>query len=113
MQADVIQRNALFAISIVLVAVGVFFNTGSQGNEFLRAVCLKVGIVLFMLWLALPQLKKLNYWIIAPIGVAVIAVIVRPELIRVIAGVGLFLAPVLFLIWLLWLPSKKKSSPRR
>ncbi len=113
MQADAIQRNALFAISIVLVAIGVFFNTGSQGNEFLRAVCLKVGIVLFMLWLALPQLKKLNYWVIAPIGVGVVAVIVRPELIRVFARVGLFLAPLFFVIWLLWVPKKRKSSQRR
>ena len=63
MKADVIQRNALFLISIGMMCVGVFFNTGTQANEFLRAVCLKVGIVLFMLWLALPLLIYCRDWV--------------------------------------------------
>lgn len=112
MQIEVIQRYALFAISLVLVAVGVFFNNGTQSSEFLRAVCLKVGIVLFMLWLALPQLKKLNYWAIIPTIVVAILAIVRPQLLPILARGVLFLSPLLFLIWVIWVPDRK-TRPRR
>ena len=113
MQYEVIQRNALFAISLVLMAIGLFFNTGTQANEFFRAICLKTGIVLFMLWLALPQLKKLNYWAIVPTIVVAVLAIVRPQLIVIAARAALFLSPVLFLIWMMRSPSKSKPKPKR
>lgn len=113
MQAEALRRNALFVISLLLVAVGVFFNTGTQANEFLRAICLKVGIVLFMLWLALPQLKKLNYWAIIPTLIIAVLAVVRPQLLQIIARGVLFVSPLLVLIWAIsggGLPIKKRHS---
>lgn len=110
MQFEVIQRHALFAISLLLMGVGLFFNTGSQANEFLRAVCLKTGLVLFMLWLALPQLRKLNYWAIVPTGIFLVLAIVRPSLVVIAARVALVLSPVLFLLWMMKSPSKTQRK---
>lgn len=102
------RRHALFAISIAMLAGGLLlgqYDSASQ-SEFLRAILLKVGIVLFMLWLALPQLQKLNWFAIIPVGCIAVLAVVRPQLIVIIARVVVPLAPVLFLIWLFWKPKQ-------
>ena len=91
-----------------MLAVGLLlgqYDSASQ-SEFLRAILLKVGIVLFMLWLALPQLQKLNWFAIIPVGCVAVFAVVRPQLIVIIARVVVPLAPVLFLIWLFWKPKQ-------
>ena len=110
-QSEAWRRHALFAISLVMMGIGVFSSAGGKLEAgFYGAVCLKVGLVLFMLWLALPQLEKLNYWAVIPVLVAAVVAVVRPQLILVAARVLVPLAPVLFMIWLFWIP--KKSKPR-
>ncbi len=103
------RRHALFAISIVMMGAGILLGwLESAGDlEFVRGICLKVGIVLFMLWLALPQLQKLNWMAIIPVAVVAAIAVIRPQLIVVMARVIVPLAPVLFLIWLLWSPKKQ------
>lgn len=110
-RADELRRHALFGISIVLTAIGVFANFGSEFEaNFVGAVCLKSGVVLFMLWLALPQLAKLNYWAILPILAVSLIAIFRPQLIMIAGRAILPLAPFLFVLWLLWVPKKKPKS---
>lgn len=104
---DVWRRHAMLVTSLGLLGAGVFLG-GDAETEFVRGICLKVGIVLFMIWLALPQLLVLNYWAVIPVAVAGLLAIIRPQLIVVAARVIIPLAPVLFLIWLLRVPGKKK-----
>ena len=110
-RADELRRHALFGISIALTGIGVFSSFGGAGEaNFVGAVCLKAGVVLFMLWLALPQLEKLNYWAILPIiGVGLVAVF-RPQLIMIAGKLILPLSPFLFVLWLLWVPKKNPRS---
>lgn len=83
------------------------FDSAGQ-SEFLRAILMKVGIVLFMFWLAIPQLQKLNWFAIIPLGGMAVLAVVRPQLILVIARVVVPLAPVLFLIWIFWKPKQSR-----
>lgn len=105
------RRHALFGISIAFLASGLFLaSTSSAETEFLRGLCLKVGIVLFMLWLALPQLQKLNWWAVLPVLVVAAIAVIRPQMVLVLARIIVPLAPVLFLIWLFWTPKKNMRA---
>lgn len=107
-KVDVWRRHALLGISVVMLAAGLFLSSyGSAEAEFTRGLTLKAGLVLFMLWLALPQLEKLNWYAILPIVLLSGVGIMRPQLILVLARVIVPLAPVLFLIWLFWKPKAK------
>ena len=98
------QRHALLAISIGLTAGGLIlgFSTESASHEFAQGVLLKTGIVTFMWWLALPQLRKLNPIVVGITAVLALVAIVRPQLLLLMAKVALPLAPILFLLWLFW-----------
>ena len=97
------QRHALLTFSIGLTSLG--FIVGLQGDssnlQFIQGVCLKTGIVIFMWWLALPQLQRLNPWAVGTAGGLAVIAVVRPSLLLVIGKVALALAPILFLIWLI------------
>ena len=105
---DAWRRHALFVISVAMMGAGLMMGTDSSSTEFARAICLKVGIVLFMIWLAMPQLRKLNPWAVVPVAAVSLIAIVRPQLILVLARIIVPLAPILFLIWLLRMPKKKR-----
>lgn len=105
---DAWRRHALLGISVVMLAIGLFLSSyDSAGTEFTRGLSLKTGLVLFMLWLALPQLEKLNWYAIVPIVFLSVVAIARPQLILVLARVIVPLTPVLFLIWLFWKPKAR------
>lgn len=105
---DAWRRHALLGISVVMLAIGLLLSSyDSAETEFTRGLTLKTGLVLFMLWLALPQLEKLNWYAIVPIALLSIVAISRPQLILVVARVLVPLSPVLFLIWLFWKPKAK------
>lgn len=78
----------------------------SASDEFVPGVLLKVGIVLFMGWLALPQLQKLNPWLLAPVATLGLLAIVQPRTLPVIARAAIPLLPIAFLIWLFWAPKR-------
>lgn len=111
-QLELWRRHTLFVVSLLLMAAGLLlgFRSDSATTEFAQGVCLKVGIVLFVLWLALPQLEKLNFWSVVPVVAVTVLVILRPQLLRVAAQVIVPMAPVLFLLWLFWNPKKQRSS---
>ena len=96
-------------IAIVMIATGLLlsFSATSSELEFTRGILLKVGIVLFMMWLAMPQLERMNLWIVASVGMLALVSIVRPQVLLVLPRIIVPLAPVLFLIWLFWMPKKK------
>ena len=104
------RRHTLCAISIALLGAGLALSSFSTAGEteFLRGVFLKSGIVLFMLWLALPQLERLNWWALLPVVLTGFVAVVRPQLILVAARIVVPLAPILFLIWMI----RKPKSPR-
>ena len=105
------RRHALLVISIIMLAAGLVLSATSASSEmeFARAILLKVGIVLFMIWLAMPQLQRLNPWVVVPVGILALTAIVRPQLLLLLPKIMIPLAPVLLLIWLFCSPKKKRA----
>ena len=86
------RRHILGILAIVLIVVGV--SSMSLGlNEYLANSCWRIGIVLLVLWLALPQLAGFSVWFRrAAIVVALIA--------AAFSKYGLILLPLIFLMWI-------------
>ena len=98
------RQQALLIIAIGLLGVGLAlgFLTQAATYAFAQGVLLKTGIVVFMWWLALPQLRKLNPLLVGAVGVLAIVAIVRPQVILLLGRLAIPLTPVLFLLWLFW-----------
>ena len=110
-----IRRHIMGVIGILLIVVGIVFwiyppSTASQ--ELLHGMCIKAGVVLVAGWLAYPQLARLPIWMCVSVIAIGMVVIARPAILPVLLRVGLYLSPVLFLIWLFRTKPKKKTEVR-
>lgn len=82
-----VRRWLALAISVVLmiIALGIWLTSTDSSGEFFAAACVRIGMVLFALWLAWPSLKRPARWLPAGapvIGVvALIAIAAQPRLI--------------------------------
>lgn len=108
--SQVWQRHGLLACALTLTGVGVLMGVMEQtsSSKFTQGVLLKTGIVTFMWWLALPQLRKLNPWMVGGFLALAIVAVVRPVLLIVMLKAAIPLAPILGLAWLFW---KLKRKP--
>jgi hypothetical protein len=94
-----LRRHALGVLSLTLLAAALALWLFSEGNqaELARSLCLRSGLTLGALWLALPQILPLVLgWpprLIVAVVVGGLAVLVRPRLfpivLPVVAAVGL------------------------
>lgn len=83
-----IRRLAALALSIVMLTTALatwwFYGQQSGTTKFVAAACGRIGLVLFALWLAWPQLKRPAKWLPASapvIGiVALIVIAAQPRL---------------------------------
>lgn len=73
-------------------------NTASR--EVLQGSCFKAGIVLVLLWLAMPQIDRLPHWAVFGTTGALLLLAVRPQALLVLVRLAIFCAPLLFLAWL-------------
>lgn len=86
------RRHVLAILSGVLIVVGLLLMP-LDGQFALASFCWRIGIVLFVLWLALPQLQGVSVLLRrAAIVVAIIA--------GAFSKYGLILLPLIFLMWL-------------
>ena len=107
------RRPTLGAISLTLIVTSavIWFIPGASDDwAFAQGVCVKVGTVLLMAWVAYPQLERLSLWKTVTVMVVGGIMILRPQLIPVLARILVVLAPLLFVIWLLQIPSKGRST---
>ena len=92
------HRPTIGLIAIVLLVVGL--ATYGQSDQTLSSACLRVGVVMAILWFAHPQLSNLPRWAVAAGGVGLFVVARWPRLL-VIA------LPLAVILWLL------RPRPRR
>ncbi len=90
-------QTALLAIWILLIGSGLlarFVGVGeASSREFVSGTLIKVGIVLALAWLAMPQLERFGWQRLRGTGIAIIAVIgaltaVRPRFGAIAAGIA-------------------------
>jgi hypothetical protein len=93
------NRTSLGIIAIVLLALGGIAMTRGPANcsaAGFAGGCIRVGLVLGALWLALPQLlrflSRTPKWLLAACGIGVVVCAVKPVLLIAVV-------PLLGLLW--------------
>lgn len=87
----------------VLVVYGLvqYRRTGDASLLELNRMC----VMMFLLWLAWPELERLPRWIFFAIPILVVLCAWRPQLI-------LFVGPALFFFWLLQPPKSRRRRKK-
>ena len=95
------NRNllGLIALGLLLLGGAITFGGRATGNALgFAGGCVRVGLVLGALWLAMPQLQsffaKTPRWLLTASAIGLIVVVVKPLL-------ALVVVPVLGLLWFL------------
>ncbi len=107
------RRHTLGAISLTLIVMSavIWFIPGASDDwAFAQGVCVKVGTVLLMAWVAYPHLQRLSPGKTVTIMAVGAIMIIRPQLILGLPRILVVLAPLLFVIWLLRIPSKGRRA---
>ncbi len=98
---DAMHRPTIGLIAVVLLAVGFFLH--NQPDTAVSAACLRIGLIMSLLWYAHPQVKDVPGWLVA-LGVVGLFVVMRwPKLL-------VFAVPIAALLWLLR-PKKRCQEP--
>lgn len=90
-----VRRFWLLAAAIALVTIGLglaWFQPGSGDRAAWTAVCLRSGLLIAALWLALPEVLAIRPWRLAGLVLAVAVVAWRPRLFLAVAGLLVTLA---------------------
>lgn len=107
------RRHLLGLIAIALLVVGVYFYIRppeASHLSFVHGSCIKSGTVLLAMWAAYPQLMRLPGWLIATVCGVLMVFVARPQLLLIVLRYGIFLLPILLLLWLL---RPRKARTRR
>jgi hypothetical protein len=105
------NRTLLGICSLVLlVLAGITLASGprdSTATSF-AAGCLRVGLVLGAMWLALPQIHRIlattPRWLLVAMAIGLVVIVVRPIL-------ALVVIPALFALWILGPRLASKADP--
>ncbi|MEX0713076.1 MAG: hypothetical protein WD278_12045, partial [Pirellulales bacterium] len=82
-------------IAIVLLATwAAIHGLGRASGDWhtLATACWRVGLVMAVLWLALPQTRRLQPWLVGTLLAGAILVAIRPKLIPLALGVLILFA---------------------
>ena len=71
------QRHILGILAVVVLAVGVVMQVRDDGA--VAGTCWRIGAVLALLWLAMPQLREVPAWILGAAGLALLVVLRWPK----------------------------------
>jgi hypothetical protein len=85
------QRKKVGLIAAVLLGMAavLYLWPSDEQSQALQAACLRVGAIMAVIWLAMPEASRLkNPWMIAAVIGAVILIIVNRKLI--IPALGIF-----------------------
>jgi hypothetical protein len=86
------QRHLLGILAVVGLVAGVVMQL--RGEEAVAGTCLRIGAVLALLWLAMPQLREVPAWMLGAAGLALLVVLRWPKALWA-------LLPLAFVLWLL------------
>jgi len=98
----VMHRPTIGVIAIVLLAAGFLLRDPSQAT--LSAACLRVGMVMGLLWLAHPQLERLPLWATVVGVVLALAILRWPKLVVIVL-------PLALVLWLLKPRAQRTDLP--
>ncbi|WP_235934781.1 hypothetical protein [Candidatus Laterigemmans baculatus] len=109
-----VRRVILLVLALLAIGAGLLFSLVEgleSGRAFAAASMLRVGVVLFALWLALPSLRTPMAWLPPGLAalclVAIMALAAQPKLILVLApAAGMLLT-------LGWLVRSFRAARRR
>ena len=108
---SVMNRTLLGICALVsLVAGGITLARGQNDitSTSFAAGCLRVGLVLGAMWLALPQINRMlattPRWLLVSLGIGLVVIVVRPWL-------ALVVIPILIGLWFLGPRLATKSDP--
>ncbi len=112
------QRHALGAIALISLILGIagiaYYGVDDSQTSLVAGMCLRIGLVLGALWLAMPQFKRLSGtappWAIGIVILCLMIVIARPRTIVVLGPVLLVLGALVFIGWLVKPP---ETGPKR
>ena len=105
------NRTLLGLCSIVLLVLGIAtLARGASDNTTtsFAAGCLRVGLVLGAMWLALPQINRIlattPRWLLVALGIGLVVIVIRPLL-------ALVVIPVLVALWFFGPRLTTKADP--
>lgn len=79
------HRPTVAVVAVVLLAgaaAGYFFDFGGQG---IASACWRVGMVMAMFWLALPELNRVrNKWLFGLLAIGLLIAALRPKLLPLV-----------------------------
>ena len=104
----------LFALAFLIAGlVTVPIWDPALGENYLAFLCIKVGLVLGAIWLAMPQvedvLKKTPPWLWAVIGLSLLAAVFTKSFVIILPIVAI-ICLIQFVGWLFKPPEQKKRS---
>jgi hypothetical protein len=101
---DLVHRPTVGVLAIMLLVAGIVSALAAPHTavyDQLTSACLRVGAVLAVVWLALPDLRQArNRWLIVSLFAACLAVVILPRFIPV-GKLLVVLGPTLAAAWLL------------
>ncbi|HUY92955.1 MAG TPA: hypothetical protein VMV10_29770 [Pirellulales bacterium] len=105
------HRPTIGIIAVALLAVGAASHVWGFGGEVLEGACLRVGLVMAMLWLALPQTRQLKSKLLLAGLAALFAVVAfRPRMLPVLLKVAPIFAAAMFVLSLLRRQGDKRPA---
>ena len=99
-----LRRHLLGLIGLALVGIGLYFTaypSAESSTEFLQGSCTKSGLVLLAIWLAFPHLDRLPSRLVTFGTLGLVLIAARPQILFSLVRIGIFLAPLLGVLWLL------------
>lgn len=90
------RRHSIGVLAVILLVAGAVMLLGDadQREEVAGAVCLRMGVLLALTWLAEPQLRRLPAWLPLALLCISLVVAIRPRLLP-------FAIIAVVLLWLL------------
>ncbi len=110
------QRHALGAIALVSLVLGIsgiaYFGVDDSQTSMAAGMCLRIGLVLGAVWLALPQFQRVSGnappWVMGFVMLCLLIVIARPRTILIIGPALLVLGALALIGWLAKPPETHK-----
>ena len=96
---DFMHRPTIGIIALALLAAAAASHVWGWGGEVLEGAALRVGLVMAMLWLALPQTRQLKSKLLLAALTALFAFVAfRPRMLPVLLKVAPIFAGALFVL---------------
>jgi hypothetical protein len=108
-----VRRGLLGLTALSLLIVGVIlWNRGGEEQVPAAGVMIRAGVLLAVVWLALPQLLQLFQrfppWLLAGVSISLLVLIARPKLYVAVLPLLLLLGALQFFGWLMKPPPGAK-----